>query len=215
MQEDRMFAKIFGQETEFQKFMLCFAENLEKVGGKFAAFLHVFDPAKLADWIKEIKTLEHTCDENTHQTMNWLEATFIVNFDREDIHRLAADLDDIVDFMDAAATRISLYNLTELLPEILELADVLNSACQETAKAVRTISGQKLSRRVLEICKQIKDYEEAGDEIYHRVLASLFKGDKPPLDVIKYKEIIEDIERALDKCNQTAMNVESIIFKYS
>jgi len=210
-----MFARIFGQETDFQKFMLCFAENLEKVGGKFAAFLRVFDPTKLEGWIQEIKTLEHTCDHNTHQTMNWLEGTFIVNFDREDIHRLAGDLDDIVDFIDAAATRISLYNLTEVLPEIVQLADVLNSACQETAKAVRTISGQKLSRRVLEICKEIKNYEEEGDKIYHQVLASLFKGDKAPLDVIKYKEIIEDIERSLDKCNQTAMNVESIILKYS
>lgn len=210
-----MFAKIFAQETEFQTFMLCYAENLEKVGERFAGFLRVFEPAKLDPWIEEIKSLEHTCDLNTHQAMNWLEGTFIVNFDREDIYRLAGDLDDIVDFMDAAATRISLYSLNEVLPEIVQMADVLNCACQATAKAVRTISGQKLSRRVLEICKEIKNFEEQGDKIYHQALASLFKGSKPPLDVIKYKEIIENIERALDKCNQTAMNVESIIFKYS
>jgi uncharacterized protein len=209
-----MFSKLFAQETEFEKYMLCYADNIGKAGERFAAFMHIFDPAKLPEWIREVKEIEHTCDDITHKTMNWLEGTFIVNYDREDIHRLAADLDDIVDFMDAAATRISLYSVSELLPEIVKLADVLNKAGQATARAVRGISGMKLNRKVLEICKEIKDYEEEGDTIYHDVLASLFKGTRNPLDVIKYKEIIEDIERSLDKCNQTAMNVESIIFKY-
>ncbi len=209
-----MFEKFFKPENNFQNFMLCYADNIEKSGEQFAAFFRAFDPKKVDEWIKQIKDLEHTCDINTHQTMNWLESTFIVNYDREDIHRLASDLDDIVDFMDAAATRISLYNLTEVLPDIAKLAEVLNLACKETAKAIRAISGPKLNRKILDICKNIKNYEEEGDTIYHRVLASLFKGDKAPLDVIKFKEIIEEIERSLDKCNQTAMNVESIIFKY-
>jgi predicted phosphate transport protein (TIGR00153 family) len=210
-----MFSKFFKRETEFGHFMLCYADNIEKSSEQFAAFIRVFDPKKVDDWIKQIKELEHACDVNTHQAMNWLESTFIVNFDREDIHRLASDLDDIVDFMDAAATRISLYNVTEILPDIVKLADVLSLACKETAKAIRAISGPKLNRQILDICKNIKNYEEEGDTIYHRVLASLFKGDKNPLDVIKFKEIIEEIERSLDKCNQTAMNVESIIFKYT
>lgn len=213
--EAAMFAKLFSQETEFEKFMLCYADNLEKVGEKFYHMVRFFDPGTVDDLIKEIKQLEHACDDNTHKTMNWLEGTFIVNYDREDIHRLAADLDDIVDFMDAAATRISLYNLNEILPEIIRLAEILDAACKETARAVRAISGPKLNRKVLDICKNIKSQEEEGDKIYHKVLASLFKGGKDPLYVIKYKEIIEDIERSLDKCNQTAMNVESMIFKYS
>jgi uncharacterized protein len=210
-----MFGKWFKQETEFEKYMLAYAVNLERAGRQFALFLKAFDPAQVDNWIKEIKVIEHACDDVTHQTMNWLESTFIVAYDREDIHRLATDLDDIVDFMDAAATRISLYSLTELLPDIVALGEVLEGACKETAKVIRTISGAKLNRKSLDICKEIKNYEEEGDKIYHRVLASLFKGDKKPLDVIKFKEIIEDIERSLDKCNQTAMNVESIIFKYS
>lgn len=209
-----MFTKFFNRETEFEKFMLCFADNIEKAGEQFSGFIQIFNPKNVNNWVKEIKELEHTCDHNTHQAMNWLESTFIVNYDREDIHRLAADLDDIVDFMDSAATRISLYNLTEMSPDLMKLADVLNSACRETARAVRAISGPKLNRNVLDICKNIKNYEEEGDTIYHRVLASLFKGDKDALYVIKLKEIIEEIERSLDKCNQTAMNVESIIFKY-
>jgi uncharacterized protein len=210
-----MFTKIFGRDLEFEKFMLCYADHIEKAGEQFARFIKVFDPGKVEEWIKSIKDIEHACDEVTHKTMNWLEATFIVNYDREDIYRLASDLDDIVDSMDAAATRISLYNLTEILPDIVKLAEVLELACRETAKAVRAVAGPKLKRTVLEICKNIKNHEEEGDKIYHRVLASLFQGNKNPLDVIKFKEIIEDIERSLDMCNQTAMNVESIIFKYS
>ncbi len=210
-----MFAKLFAQETAFQKFMLCYAEDLQKAGEKFAHLVREFDPAQLGEWIKEIKELEHSCDETTHKTMNWLESTFIVNFDREDIHRLATDIDDIVDFMDAAATRISLYNLEKIPDDIVRLSEVLHLACKETAKAIKLISGPKLNRGVLEICKNIKNYEEEGDQIYHKLLASLFQGDKDPLYVIKMKEVVEDIERSLDKCNQTAMNVESIIFKYT
>jgi predicted phosphate transport protein (TIGR00153 family) len=212
---ENMFAKFFGQQNEFKKYMLCFAENIEKAGEIFSGFMHKFDPRKITEWIESMQKLEHDCDSTTHQTMNWLESTFIVNYDREDIHRLASDLDDIIDLMDAAATRISLYNVSEIIPEIVNLAEILNSACKETAKAVRAISGTKLNRMVLAICRQIKDYEEEGDKIYHKVLASLFKGDKDPLYVIKFKEITEDIEKALDKCNQAAMNVESIILKYS
>jgi uncharacterized protein len=210
-----MFLKIFGRDTEFEKFMIDYATHIEEAGGKFASFIRAFDPQNVSAWIKEIKEIEHACDAITHKTMNWLEGTFIVKYDREDIYRIASDLDDIVDSMDAAATRISLYNLKEILPDIVRLTDILELACNETAKAVRAISGHKLSRNVLEICKNIKNYEEAGDDIYHNVLALLFQGGKDPLDVIKFKEIIEDIERSLDKCNQTAMNVESIIFKYS
>lgn len=210
----KMFSKLFNQETEFARFMNGYADNIEKAGELFLGFIRAFDPKKVDGWIKDVKVIEHACDEITHQTMNWLESTFIVNFDREDIHRLATDLDDIVDSMDAAATRISLYNLTEIMPDVIRLTEVLNSACKQTTKALKEISGRKLNRRVLVDCKDIKNFEEEGDKIYHRLLASLFKGDKDPLFVIKFKEIIEDIERSLDKCNQTAMNIESIIFKY-
>lgn len=210
-----MLKKIFSQETEFSKYMLCFADHIEKAADRFASFIRTFDPAGLDAWVKSIKELEHACDLNTHQTMNWLESTFIVNYDREDILRLAGDLDDILDFMDAAATRVSLYNFTFFIPEIVQMSEILNQACRETARAVRAIAGPKLNRSVLDICRNIKNFEEKGDEVYHKGLASLFRGSLQTLDVIKFKEIIEEIERSLDKCNQTAMNVESLIFKYA
>ena len=99
------FFNFFKQETQFERFMLNYAENIEKAGEQFAAFIRVFDPKKVEDWIRQIKELEHICDDNTHKTMNWLESTFIVNYDREDIYRLASDLDDIVDFMDGLPSR--------------------------------------------------------------------------------------------------------------
>lgn len=210
-----MLKKIFSQETEFSKYMLCFADHIEKAADRFSGFIRNFDPSGLDVWVKSIKELEHACDDNTHQTMNWLESTFIVNYDREDILRLAGDLDDILDFMDAAATRVSLYNFTFVIPEIIQLTEILNQACKETAKAIRAITGPKLNRSVLDICRNIKNFEEKGDEVYHTALASIFRGSLQPLDVIKFKEIIEEIERSLDKCNQTAMNVESLIFKYA
>lgn len=209
-----MFKKIFCRETEFEKFMLAYANNIEKAAREFSLFVHGFDPARIVPWVEKIKAIEHDCDDITHATMNWLEGTFIVDYDREDIHALASDLDDIVDFIDAAATRISLYNVKEMMPEVVLLTEKMELACRETAKAIRAISGPKLSRDVLEICKNIKTYESDGDHIYHDTLATLFKGEHDPMYVIKFKEIVEEIERALDRCNKSAMNVESIIFKY-
>jgi uncharacterized protein Yka (UPF0111/DUF47 family) len=210
-----MFKKIFCRETEFEKYMLAYADNIEKAADEFSRFINAFDPKKLPEWTAAMSDIEHECDRITHETMNWLESTFIVNYDREDIHKLASDLDDIIDFMDAAATRISLYNVDKIIPDVVRLTEKLNLACHDTAKAVREISGEKINRSVLEVCKAIKHHEEEGDRIYHGVLASLFKDGKDPLYVLKFKEIIEEIEGSLDKCNQSAMNVESIIFKYS
>jgi hypothetical protein len=210
-----VFKKIFCRETEFERFMLDYACNIEKAADEFYRFINAFDTTKMNEWVEAMSEIEHTCDKITHNTMNWLESTFIVNYDREDIHALVSDLDDIVDFMDAAAMRISLYNVDRLIPDVVRLADKLNQACHETARAIRAISGEKPDRNVLEICKNIKHFEEEGDKIYHGVLAHLFKNEKDPLYVIKFKEIVEEIERSLDKCNQAAMNVESIIFKYS
>lgn len=211
-----MFKKFFCRETEFERFMLAYASNIEKASDAFSEYVCHFDPKKLGQWVDKMSEIEHACDNITHDTMNWLESTFIVNYDREDIHKLASDLDSIVDFMDAAATRISLYNVEKIIPGVMDLSKQLNLACHETAKAVRAISGEKPDRSVLEICKNIKNHEEKGDKIYHGVLASLFKDEQHnALYVIKFKEIIEEVERSLDKCNQSAMNVESIIFKYS
>lgn len=210
-----MFKKFFCRETEFDRYMNAYATNIEKAGKEFYEFVSKFDPKKTKEWVDEMNRIEHECDDITHGTMNWLESTFIVNYDREDIHRLASDLDDIVDFMDGAAVRISLYNVKEMMPEVVKLADELKHACAETSKAVRAITKEKLDKKALDICKEIKAYEEKGDKIYHNVLGQLFKDGTDPLYVIKFKEIIESVERSLDKCNQSAMNVESIIFKYS
>lgn len=210
-----MFKKYFCRETEFEKFMKAYADCIDKASDQFSEFILHFDQSRVREWVDQMKAIEHLADGITHELMHWLEGTFIVDYDREDIHKLAGDIDDIIDFMDAASRRIELYNVTEMLPDVVEFTKKLDLACHETAKAVRAVSCEKPNRSVLEICKNIKNYEEEGDKIYHSILASLFRGKHDPLFVIKYKEVLEEMERALDNCNQTAMNVESLIFKYS
>jgi uncharacterized protein len=210
-----MFRRLFNRENQFALYMTQYADAIEKAADEFARFIKAFDKTKLAEWVLRMKEIEHECDNITHKTISWLESTFILDYDKEDIHELVSDLDDIVDFMDAASTRISLYNLTKIIPAIVEMSQKLNAACHETAKAIREISKAKLNRKVLDICKNIKNYEEEGDRLYHSAVASLFKEGQDALEVIKTKEIIEEIERSLDKCNQAAMNIESIVFKYS
>lgn len=211
-----MLTNIFSQDNRFQKLMIGYADYLEKAAKEFSTFMVAFDPAKIADWSKRMKDIEHGADNVTHETMNWLQSSFIVNYDREDIHELASDLDDIIDMMDAASTRISLYGIKEILPAVVQLSNQLSLACFSTAKAIRAVSTtSKPDKSILEICKEIKKYEEEGDRIYHDTLALLFRDSKDALFVIKWKEIIEDIELALDKCNESANDVEGIVLKYS
>lgn len=209
-----MFAKIFSGSEVLQSNLLANAGNIEAAATIFSDFIANFEPARVDDWSKQIKDLEHRCDDVTHEIMNVLQSTFIVNYDREDIHELASDIDDIVDLMDAAATRIQLYEIKEAIPPVVELSRQLKLASHATAKALRMISTQKVDKSVVEVCKEIKAYEEQADKIYHSALATLFRNYKDPLLVIKWREVIEEIEASLDKCNRAANDIEGIFLKY-
>jgi len=157
--------------------------------------------------------IEHRGDAILHETFKRLNNTFITPFDREDIHSLIGGLDDIIDYIESTCDRLVLYQITEPTEESLELADVLVRATREVQAAVAHLSQLRHIRKVLDPCVRVNDYENEGDRINRRALQRLFSGVMGPLDALKWREIYDHFETAIDKCEDVAHALETIVVK--
>ncbi len=160
----------------------------------------------------EILQREHEGDEITHRIMLALNTTFVTPFDREDIHRLASSIDDILDGIEAAADLLVLHHIEEPLPEMHQQADVLARATEECYRALtglRRFSGLEPS------WVEINRLENEGDRVYRKTVAKLFSGDYKAMDVLKWKDIVDQLEAAIDGCEDVANTLESIVVKHA
>ena len=160
--------------------------------------------------VKHIKDLEHRGDDMTHQLAMKLNQTFITPFDREDIHQLFSTLDDVVDLIDSVTTRLVLYKITELRPGVCEMADILVRATNEIHEGVTHL--EKLDG-VLDHCIEINRLENEADTVVRAAIVRLFDEEKDPIMVIKWKEILEVLEFATDKCEDVADVLETVVLK--
>jgi predicted phosphate transport protein (TIGR00153 family) len=154
--------------------------------------------------------IEHEGDEITHEMIRRLNMTFVTPFDREDIHRLASSLDDVLDHVEAAAEYLQLHRIDSPLPQMLALAEILQKAAAITATAM---PGLRKMKDLDEYWVEINRLENDGDRAYRRTIAELFSGDYKAMDVLKYKDIIEEIEQAIDRLEDVANTIESIVMK--
>jgi predicted phosphate transport protein (TIGR00153 family) len=168
------------------------------------------EPGELHKHVSDIKAVEHEADQLTHQVISRIDKTFVTPFDREDIHMLASRLDDVIDLLDGTARRAAMFRIKETREPAQMLAAVLVRAATRIEEAV---VGMKKSRVVIEKARDIKSLEEEGDAIYHLAVGALFDGDPDPLEVIKWKEVYDTLERALDQCEDVANVLESISLK--
>lgn len=157
--------------------------------------------------------LEHRGDSILHECFTRLNNTFITPLDREDIHSLIAGLDDIVDYTESTCDRLVLYQIDEPTEESLELADVLVRAAEQVQQAVRHLNNLRDIRKVLDPCVRVNDFENEGDRVNRRALQRLFSGEMEPLDALKWREIYDTFEEAIDKCEYVAHVIESIVVK--
>jgi predicted phosphate transport protein (TIGR00153 family) len=157
-----------------------------------------------------IVDIEHEGDEITHEIMRRLNTTFVTPFDSEDIQRLGSGLDDVLDHIEAAAEYLQLHRIEEPLPQMVRLADTLNEACRWTAESM---PGLRKMKDLQDYWININRLENEADRAYRRTIAELFSGDYKPMDVLKWKDIIEEIEQAVDKLEDVANTVEGIVLK--
>lgn len=157
-----------------------------------------------------ILDIEHEGDELTHEVMRRLNTTFITPFDRSDIHQLASTLDDVLDHIEAAAEYVQLHHIEEPLPQVVRLAETLAEAASITAGSIGNL--RKL-KGLEEYWIELNRLENEGDRMYRRMIAELFSGDYKAMDVLKWKDIIEEIEQGIDDLENVANTVEGIALK--
>jgi hypothetical protein len=164
--------------------------------------------------VDQIKRLEHQADEVTHEVVTRLDRVFITPLDREDIHLLASRLDDVIDLIDGTARRLQMFRAGKAPEGAVLIADVIGRAATQLQVGVRALEKNK-GGTVLEACVQVKRLEEEGDSLYHEWLGRLFEGDPDPLNVIKWKEIYDNLEKTLDDIEDAANVLESISIKHA
>jgi predicted phosphate transport protein (TIGR00153 family) len=196
------------REEDFFELFVKQAQNIEKGARALVELLTHY--TGVPEQVQSVKAIEHEGDEITHGILTKLNQTFITPFDREDIHALSSQLDDVIDLIDAAASRFVLYRIASVKPGTLELSKVLLLATTEVTAAVRAID---TPNEALQHCVEVNRYENESDRLCRALIAQLFDEERDPVQIIKWKEIFEVIETAVDKCEDVANVIEGVILK--
>lgn len=163
----------------------------------------------------QITEVEHTGDSITHQIMAQLHRTFITPFDREDIAALASSLDNVTDFIEAAADTMVLYKIETPSPEARELADVIVRSTVAVEAAISQLKHGTRSKQILETCVEINRLENEADKIFRSARAELFDNSKDIAHVMKWHEIYQLLESATDRCEDVSDIIEGIVLKHA
>jgi len=169
-------------------------------------------PAK----VQAIKDVEHRADDITHRAFARLHTQFITPFDRAEIHQLLSRIDDVLDLADAAAERLGLYDIDQVLPEARDLAAVLVAQTEKMREGVVGLREMKKNpNAILEACKEVNVLENQADSLLRRTMAKLFKRGNDPLTVLMWKEIIDLIETATDRAEDVANVLEGVVLEHA
>jgi uncharacterized protein len=203
--------RLLPREEEFFDLFVEVAKRNQEAAGKLR---ELFDtpPERRTPIVEAIKRLEHECDQVTHEVVNRLDRTFITPLDREDIHQLASDLDDVIDTIDGTARRAQIFHLGTAPQGVRQLAEVIGRMTNTLGEAVGRL---KKGDDVIKYCVEAKRLEEEGDVIYHEALGLLFEKETNAIELVKWKEIYDNLERTLDEAEDVANVVESIALKHA
>ncbi len=198
-----------------EKFFELFAEQANCVheAAKLLAQMLEGDDRDVREQANRIKSLEHRGDTLTHDIITRLNRTFITPLDREDIHSLSSRLDDVLDLIDAGATRVLLFKLKNVRPPAIQLAHIIQRAAVEIREAVPHILDKR--DRILEHCQELNRLEHESDTVCRGAIAQLFDDEPNAIELIKWKELYEVLEAAVDKAEDVADVLETVVLKSS
>ena len=201
--------RLIPKERKFFRMFRDVSENLTEG----ARLLHdiLKNPDDLAHRINKLQEIEHRGDDMTHDIIRMLNQTFITPFDREDIHALTSSLDDVLDYLNSAATRMKLYRITAPPPASAALAALIVTQSEELSKGVSLLAEE--NQRVLDHCVEVNRLENEADRVSRSAIAELFEHEKDPIQLIKIKELYEVLETATDKAEDAANVLEAVVLK--
>ena len=199
-----------------KKFMVLFeqgTQNAVKIAQQLKDMVHIWENIK--ERVGIIADLEHQGDAITHQIFGQLHTFFITPFDREDIALLAHSIDDVTDFIHAAADAMFLYKVERPTNRAKELVDIVLQAVAEVERAVSEMHDRIGRKQLLKRCVEINRLENIGDRVYRSAMAELFDGSVDIADLIKWREIYNHMESVIDRCEDIANILEGVAIKYS
>lgn len=191
------------------------ADNLTSMASDFRKALQTADYEERKKFLLRLEDGEHDNDELTHQIFVELGQNFITPFDREDIHYLAIALDDVADFIYASSKKILNYNIDEIDGYMKSMVVAIDKSVSTLSKAIKELRNMKKLRAITEACVQINSYENEADELLEQSIKNLFSGKYEALEVVKLKDIYQDMEVITDKCEDASNVIETIIIKYA
>ena len=196
------------QKREFFDLFTQAAKNVEDIAGKLVDLLDRWPESRPV--LRDIKELEHEGDRLTLDVIMLLNRTFVTPFDRDDMYRLASAIDDVCDHVDEAADNIDLYEVQHVPVRAREQAEVIHRAAARLREAVERLEGFRDSRRQL---VALRELEDEGDRLVREAVADLFRAEPDPLAIIRWKDIHEQLEEAVDACENAADVLEAILVK--
>jgi predicted phosphate transport protein (TIGR00153 family) len=208
-----MLRKLLPRETSFFDYFEQHAELTLDGATEFLSL--VSSGVNIEVKARRIKEIEHETDVITHRCVEALHKTVITPMDSTQIHRLITRMDDVMDAIEAAAERIALYKLRQMTPEVQAMAEVIKSATQLLLDACRLLRNVRDPAAILKKCVDINRLENEADAILRRSVARLFKEEKDPIFVIKWKEVYENLESATDRCEDVANIIEGVVLENS
>lgn len=189
------------------------AENLVKSAELFKKLMSTKDIYERETLFVQIKECETTGDNIIHEIFDDLNRTFITPFDRDDIHELASSLDNVVDYIDSASQKVKLYKPKTYMEEFHTVAGLILDASKEVLKIMQGLRNLKNPDECLTACIKVNEIENKADIVYHYALSRLFEKEKDAIELIKMKEIMQALERAVDSAEDISDVVKTILIK--
>jgi hypothetical protein len=202
--------RLIPKEEKFFEDFVAMAENINRGAALLEQMLAPDQP--VWDKADEIKEVEHKCDFLTHEVIQRLHKTFVTPLDREDIHSLARSLDDVIDAIDDSAGVIRLYQISKVRSDARDLSRIIKASTEQVVSAMKALGKkQGISTAAVEINR----LENEADRAHQIALRRLFEEEKDPIQIIKWKEILDFLEAATDRCEDVANVLEGVVVKHA
>ena len=209
-----MFARLLPIEGKFFALFDQHADYIVDGSREFAQLmLNYADTEKRRKGIEAIDVAERAADKVTHDTALLLHKTFVTPFDRDSIHQLITQMDDILDLIQDVAESAMLYDLQRVTPEAQQLADLNQMCCERVKAAVGMLSNMDNAEAILKICAEIDRLESDADRVMRAAMSKLFRSEADVRQVIKLKDIYELLEAVSDKCEDVANVLEGVVLE--
>jgi predicted phosphate transport protein (TIGR00153 family) len=215
MSINTIFQKLVPVEKKFFPMFESMSDIILKAAAAQLLIFEHDDPVKQKDLFKLIKDLEIKGDEVKEKIFDDLDKSFIPPFDREDINQLTISLDEIINLINGVAQRVRLYRPKEIPGEFKDFAKLISRACEQINNAVKELNDLKKPNKILKACKKISDLEKESDDLYHSTISNIFKKEKDAIELIKQKEMLENMEKTADGIKEVSNIIKTIILKGS